>query len=95
GFNGLSIAGLEAFIKEQELMVMFDAETEREGPGLRGEVGSCGCPRNNLPGASIQDSGKDCARNVDFLVVVDETCFRCGPDFHGEPSGSLSLTRQV
>lgn len=71
GFNGLSVAGLEAFIKEQELAVMCDAEAEREGcPGLRGEVEGCGCTRNNLPCASVQDSGKDCAKNVDILVVV-------------------------
>lgn len=33
--------------------------------------------------------------NVCSLSCLKEMRFRCGPDFHGEPSGSLSLTRQV
>ncbi|CAB1348803.1 unnamed protein product [Coregonus sp. 'balchen'] len=84
GFNGLSIAGLEAFIKEQELAVMCDAEAEREcSPGLTGELGGCGCPQNKLPGASIQDSDQWswlCTDNIRktirllFGTLIDRYC---------------------
>ncbi|XP_064830711.1 sorting nexin-19 [Oncorhynchus masou masou] len=83
GFNGLSVAGLEAFIKEQELAVMCDAEAEREGcPGLKGEVGGCGCTRNNLPGASIQDSVAetalaDVALDIMCLLMKDQWSWLC------------------
>ncbi|CDQ68769.1 unnamed protein product [Oncorhynchus mykiss] len=83
GFNGLSVAGLEAFIKEQELAVMCDAEAEREGcPGLKGEVGGCGCTLNNLPGASIQDSVAetalaDVALDIMCLLMKDQWSWLC------------------
>ncbi|XP_010891983.1 sorting nexin-19 [Esox lucius] len=82
-FNRLSVTGLEAFIKEQELAVMCDAEPERQdSPGLRGEVGGCGFPRNNVPDESSEDSvaetaQADIALDIMCLLMKDQWSWLC------------------
>ncbi|KAJ7995177.1 hypothetical protein DPEC_G00241850 [Dallia pectoralis] len=82
-FNSLSVIGLEAFIKEQELAVMCDAESDQQdSPGLRGDVGGGGFPLNNLPDKSNEDSVvetvlTDIALDIMCLLMKDQWSWMC------------------